>query len=593
MLQMSKVECGMSYHSQVVAANIAVANDLDNDEEEQITKDYDAVVFDVLRVNAEDIANQLTLIDMPLFEAIEPEELASCSWSTKKKYEVAPNVVNFTRRFNHVSFWVTREILNANTQKKRAEIISHFIRISKRLLELSNLHSLKAIVSGLQSAPIYRLNRTWNLVARKDRDKLEKLDELVSESENRVKLRAFLESSRLPCIPYLGMYLTDLTYINTVHPPTGGLDIQRSNKMNAILRVIADFQQSNYDFITEMPHVQKYLMSVKYIEELQKFMEDDNYKLSLKIEPNSATPENTRRSERRAKSPDTESLAGDFRQGSAGLRKANTMLSVPIHNTASLGRNFIPSHRKARSLGNSVLLSTSFNAHTHRHTPVRIPSDPLHPRCESPGCVSARNLLDDSLIDDHNGELHSTVSFDSGLDHEEHELHPVKHSFECGSADELTPHMPETYFKLQGFLKRKTYLKYSQKPRVARWNRYWVGLTGSCLVYYQPKYRTFGGHERENFRVDPHKVMPLYNWSVVSCSNASHPDLFQLVDETGANVYRFVAGSATNSALWCKHISEAIERGIKPANPTNLISFGESDDDDENELIERIEDTHL
>ena len=27
--------------------------------------------------------------------------------------------------------------------------------------------------------------------------------------------------------------------------------------------------------------------------------------------------------------------------------------------------------------------------------------------------------------------------------------------------------------------------------------------------------------------------MPLYNWSVVSCSNAAHPDLFQLVDETG------------------------------------------------------------
>ena len=109
-----------------------------------------------LDFGSEALAVQLTLIDLEIFKKLQPDELTSCSWNKKSKHEVAPNVVKFTQRFNHTSFWVIEEILKPIQSRDRVEVLNHFIHVAKKCHEHNNLHTEYAIISALQSAPIFR-----------------------------------------------------------------------------------------------------------------------------------------------------------------------------------------------------------------------------------------------------------------------------------------------------------------------------------------------------------------------------------------------------------------------------------------------------
>ncbi|KAK7825286.1 hypothetical protein U0070_009775 [Myodes glareolus] len=62
-----------------------------------------------------------------------------------------------------------------------------------------------AVVSGLQSAPIFRLTKTWALLSRKDKTTFEKLEYVMSKEDNYKRLRDYISSLKMtPCIPYLG-----------------------------------------------------------------------------------------------------------------------------------------------------------------------------------------------------------------------------------------------------------------------------------------------------------------------------------------------------------------------------------------------------
>lgn len=66
-------------------------------------------------------------------------------------------------QFNSISNWVASEILKKKSVKDRAVILNRFIIIAEESRAMRNFNSVMAILSGLQSTPIYRLQKTWNV----------------------------------------------------------------------------------------------------------------------------------------------------------------------------------------------------------------------------------------------------------------------------------------------------------------------------------------------------------------------------------------------------------------------------------------------
>lgn len=250
----------------------------------------DVAFADITKVSSEEFAKQITLIELSYFKAIHREEFASLKWNGREKHLCAPNIVASTRWFNQINFWVQKEILKYSCVSKRTEMLSFFIKISKKLVEFNNLYSAMSIISALQVECIYRLRHTWAGLGNKDRAAYRRLEELFSQNDNCRRQREHMNSISLPGIPYLGLYLSDLTYTNVAQPRINGKPTAIwFTKINSIIDKIAYFQQSEYSFAVDET-LNAYLCAQRYIEELQKFLEEDNYKTSLILEPPPTLP---------------------------------------------------------------------------------------------------------------------------------------------------------------------------------------------------------------------------------------------------------------------------------------------------------------
>ena len=218
-----------------------------------------------LDIDVLEFARQLTVIESKLYCKIKPTECLDKTWQKKLRPgepDPAENVKALILHSNQLTNWVAQMILTQADVKRRVVVIKHFVAIADKCRGLNNFSCLTSIISALGSAPITRLGRTWAQVNARTTHTLESMRTLMGSTRNFLAYRDALKSATPPCIPFLGIYLTDLTFIEDGLPSlfkrTQLINFDKRAKTAVIIHDIQNKQNTPYA-LQPVPELQDYI----------------------------------------------------------------------------------------------------------------------------------------------------------------------------------------------------------------------------------------------------------------------------------------------------------------------------------------------
>jgi hypothetical protein len=120
--------------------------------------------------------------------------------------------------------------------KDRVNRIKKVIALGREFSRLNNFHGIMIVLGGLNRACVRRLKKTWDELSEEDLSNLKELEDLMNYRYCESYFEAYLiiariscsgsfhayrvafEASKPPTIPYIGLFLTDLTFLDDGNP---------------------------------------------------------------------------------------------------------------------------------------------------------------------------------------------------------------------------------------------------------------------------------------------------------------------------------------------------------------------------------------
>ncbi|RXW21608.1 hypothetical protein EST38_g4250 [Candolleomyces aberdarensis] len=195
-----------------------------------------------------ELARQLTIMESQLYQRIRPMECLQRA--REQKTENMDNIAVVIQTSNKIADWVADLVLSKDDSKRRAAVVKHLISVADRCRTLNNFSSMIAITSGLNTPPIRRLKRTWEQVGQRYMAQFGACEMTIDSNKNFTKYRQLMASVTPPCVPFIGVFLSTLQFIQDGNPdnlPGGLVNFRKRQKASEVISDIKRWQTQSFN----------------------------------------------------------------------------------------------------------------------------------------------------------------------------------------------------------------------------------------------------------------------------------------------------------------------------------------------------------
>ncbi|KAH9480569.1 Cell division control protein 25 [Psilocybe cubensis] len=240
----------------------------------------------LLDIDPLELARQFTIIESESYQKIKPIE--GLQRARMQKNEHDDDIAAVIQMSNRIAEWIVDCILSKEDPRRRAQVVKYLISVADRCRLLKNFSTMGAIISGLNTPPIRRLKKTWDQISQRYMAQFTACEVTVDSFKNFGRYRTLMASVTPPYVPFLGVSLSTLQFIQDGNPDKLSGDMINFRKFQKASEVIIDIRR----WQTQSFNLQPLPSVISYIKEsLSKFsggsrsLSDHFWELSLIREP--------------------------------------------------------------------------------------------------------------------------------------------------------------------------------------------------------------------------------------------------------------------------------------------------------------------